>query len=97
MPKHSHEKIENAEFDLQQMKKEYLWSRDWKSDGSYPGGLVLWHHPEKGYKGCGLDMAYTLESNQEQWDEAYPPNSEDKCAGGIVGCGGGDTRTSDHK
>lgn len=66
MKRHTSQEIESAEFDVQQMKKEYLWSRGWRSDGSYPGGLILWHKSEKGYGGCNLDTAYSLESYSEQ-------------------------------
>lgn len=66
MKRHTYQKIDDAEFDLHQMHKEYLRSRGWQDNGHYPGGLVLWHHAADGYKGCNLHLAYSLQSNKEK-------------------------------
>lgn len=67
MKGHNYQKVEDAEFDAEQMKKEFLTSRGWKHSSSYPGSLWLWSNEE--FKGCTLQTAYSFESYKEQLEE----------------------------
>jgi len=68
--KHSYDDVETAEFDLTEKKKAYLRERGWKSNGSYPGGLVLWNHLTHGFRGVGLELAVRLQSHKDYDDIA---------------------------
>lgn len=58
--------INEAEFNLQQLKKEYLLMKGWKNNRYYPKGIILWSNTKLNYTECSLGTAYKIASYKDQ-------------------------------